>query len=53
MATIKVEIWLYGPLAQYAGEANQGSYAQLDLELPQGSTMGDLVRQLGIPVGAE
>jgi len=49
MATIKVEIWLYGPLAQYAGEANQGSYAQLDLELPQGSTMGDLVRQLGIP----
>jgi len=49
MATIKVEVWLYGPLAQYAGEASQGSYAQLNLEMPVGSAVGDLVRQLGIP----
>ncbi len=49
MATIEVEVWLYGPLAQYAGEASQGSYAQLNLEMPAGSTVGDLVRQLGIP----
>ncbi len=49
MATIHLEIWLYGPMAQYAGEANQGSYAQLNLEMPEGSTMQDLICQLGIP----
>jgi len=47
MATI--EVWLYGPLARYAGEESQGSYARLDLELPEGNTVGDLIRQLGIP----
>jgi hypothetical protein len=47
MATI--EVWLYGPIARYAGEASQGSYAQLNLEMPVGSTVGDLVRRLGIP----
>jgi sulfur carrier protein ThiS len=51
MSAIKatIEVWLYGPLAQYAGEASQGSYAQMDVELPEGSTVGDLMRQLGIP----
>ncbi|HEY72857.1 MAG: hypothetical protein B6I35_04825 [Anaerolineaceae bacterium 4572_32.2] len=49
MATIRVEAWLYGPVARYAGEASQGSYAQLDLELSEGGTVGDLMRQLGIP----
>jgi len=49
MATIHIEVWLYGPVAQYAGEANQGSYAQLNLEMPVGSTVEDLIRQLGIP----
>ncbi|MBU0705346.1 MAG: MoaD/ThiS family protein [Chloroflexi bacterium] len=47
MATI--EVWLYGPVAQYAGEASQGSHAHLDLEMPEGSTVGDLIRRLGIP----
>jgi putative ubiquitin-RnfH superfamily antitoxin RatB of RatAB toxin-antitoxin module len=44
-----VEVWLYGPMARYAGEASQGSFAQLNLELEEGSTVGDLVHQLGIP----
>jgi hypothetical protein len=47
--TIQLEIWLYGPVAQYAGEASQGSYAQLDVEMPAESTLGDLVHHLGIP----
>jgi sulfur carrier protein ThiS len=47
MATI--EVWLYGPIARYAGEASQGSHAHLDVEMPEGSTVGDLVRQLGVP----
>ena len=49
MTTIHLEIWLCGPLAQYAGEANQGSYAQLNLEMPEGSTVQDLICQLEIP----
>lgn len=48
---IKVEVWLYGPLARYGGEADRGSYAQLHVELPDGSTLGELVQRLGIPSG--
>jgi sulfur carrier protein ThiS len=44
-----VEVWLYGPMARYAGEASRGSFAQLSLELDEGSTVGDLVHRLGIP----
>ena len=44
-----IEVWLYGPLARYAGEANQGSYAQLEIGMPEGSTVGDLTSRLGIP----
>jgi sulfur carrier protein ThiS len=49
MATIHLEIWLYGPLARYAGEASQGSHARLDLELDEGSRLEDLLDRLGIP----
>lgn len=49
MTTVKV--WLYGPMARYAGEASQGSHAHMDIEMPEGSTVGDLVRRLGIPSG--
>jgi sulfur carrier protein ThiS len=47
--TMTIEVWLYGPVARYAGEANQGSHAHVDIALPEGSTVGDLVRQLEIP----
>ena len=47
--TIRVEVWLYGPLARYAGEQSQGSYAELHLELPAGSTMQYLLDHLGLP----
>ena len=46
---ITIEVWLYGPIARYAGEASQGSHAQLSIEMPAGSTVGDLVRRLDIP----
>jgi sulfur carrier protein ThiS len=49
MDTIHVEVWLYGPLAQYAGEQSQGSYAELHLDLPEGSTMQDVLDRLGLP----
>lgn len=49
MKTIQVEVWLYGPVARYAGEQSQGSYATLHLELPVESTIQDLVDHLGLP----
>jgi hypothetical protein len=49
MEMIHVEVWLYGPIARYAGEESQGSYAQLLLDLPAGTTMRELVDQLGLP----
>jgi hypothetical protein len=49
MDTIHVEVWLYGPIARYAGEQSRGSHAQLFLDLPTGSTMQDLLDRLGLP----
>jgi sulfur carrier protein ThiS len=49
MMPIHIEVWLYGPIARYAGEQSQGSYAQLDVELPPGSTMHDLLDRLELP----
>lgn len=46
---IQVEVWLYGPIARYAGEQSRGSYAQLLMALPAGSTMQDLLDRLELP----
>ncbi len=48
MATIAMEVWLYGPLARYGKEADEGSFANPRIDLPEGSTMGDLLKHLGI-----
>ena len=49
METITVEVWLYGPLARYAGEAAGQSCATLNLSLPVGSRLRDLLARLGLP----
>jgi hypothetical protein len=49
MDTINIEVWLYGPIAKYAGEKSQDSFAELHLDLPAGSTMQDLLDLLGLP----
>jgi hypothetical protein len=49
VVTITVDVWLYGPLARYAGEADGGSHGHLQLELPAGSVLGDLLERLGLP----
>ena len=49
MDTINVEVWLYGPIARYAGDESQGSYAELHLNFPAGTTVQDLIDHLGIP----
>ena len=49
MADIAVDVWLYGALKRYGGEAEQGSFSNLHLRLPEGSTMEDLLSNLGMP----
>jgi len=49
MEMIQLDVWLYGPLSCYGGEADEGSHAHLEPEVPVGSTVGDLVRRLRIP----
>jgi hypothetical protein len=49
MTDITIDLWLYGPMARYAGEQSQGSYAHLVLDLPAGSTMQDLLDRIGLP----
>ena len=48
MASMIVDVWLYGTLARYGGKGAQGSYANLRKQLPQRGTMADLLTQLGM-----
>lgn len=43
-----MDVWLYGTLACYGDEAEQRSFANLQVRLPEGSTMADLLARLGI-----
>jgi sulfur carrier protein ThiS len=45
---IAVDVWLYGTLACYGGEAEQASFANLQIKLPEGSTMAHLLARLGM-----
>lgn len=49
MSEITIDTWLYGGLAKYAGEASQGSYANLPVRLGEGCTISDLLAFLGMP----
>jgi hypothetical protein len=46
---IRIDVWLYGPLARYGGAADCGSHANLALELAEGSRLRDLLSHLGLP----
>jgi len=43
---MKIDVWIYGPLARYVGGE---AYAHLEVEMPPGSTMRDLLERLEIP----
>ena len=49
MADIVLDVWLYGTLACYGGGAKKGSFANLQIHLPEGSTMADLLAHLKMP----
>jgi hypothetical protein len=46
---IKIDTWLYGELSQYSGEANQGSFANIQVSLDAGSKVRDLLTKLALP----
>ena len=46
---ITVDVWLYGPLARYGGEAAKRTHANLQLTLPAGSRIRDLLAHLALP----
>ena len=47
---MRLEVWLYGSLARVAPTEGQLGFSRLQLELPVGSTMSDLLTALGLPV---
>ena len=49
MSGIVVDVWLYGTLARYGDEAGKESFANLQIQLPEGSTVADLLTCVGIP----
>ena len=49
MAEITVDAWLYGNLARYGGQPGTASHANLQVGLPVGSTLNDLLESLQMP----
>jgi hypothetical protein len=48
MENIAVDVWLYGDLARFGGEASEGSHAHVPLSVPVGATVGDLLSKLNM-----
>jgi molybdopterin synthase sulfur carrier subunit len=48
MVDIHVNVWLYGDLARYGGQAIHGSYANPIIKLPENGTIRDLLAKLKI-----
>jgi hypothetical protein len=46
MSEITVDVWLYGELANYGGEAASPGYANLQISLPAGAVVRDLLAVL-------
>jgi sulfur carrier protein ThiS len=46
---INIDTWLYGELARYAGDPDQANFANIQITLPEGSTVRDLLAKLEMP----
>ena len=49
MDTVTIDVWLYGKLSRYGGDCDKKSHANLQVELPAGSTVIDLLKHLTLP----
>lgn len=50
--SIVIDTWLYGELAKYGGDPQQTTFANPRVELPEGSTVADLLNSLHLPTEA-
>jgi hypothetical protein len=48
MENMIIDVWLYGDLARFAGASSQGSFANLKMAVPAGTTVGGLLAALGM-----
>jgi len=46
---MKIEVWLYGVLSQYASEKAEKGFASVQMELSQQATLSDLLQKLSMP----
>lgn len=46
---MKIDVWLYGELSAYGSEKAQKGFASVDLNLPVGATVADLLKTLKMP----
>ena len=51
MAGIVLDVWLYGTLSRYGGRKGNGSFVNLRIRLPKGSTVANLLSRLKMPTG--
>jgi hypothetical protein len=49
---INIDTWLYGDLARYGCDADQRSFANLQITLVEGSSVRDLLAELKMPTEA-
>jgi hypothetical protein len=49
MEIITIDVWLYGSLSKYGGDAAKRSFANPQVELPAGSRVIDLLNYLSLP----
>jgi hypothetical protein len=49
MMTVKLEIWLYGPLARYSKNRRSKSHANFFIEIQKEKRMRDLLKLIGLP----
>lgn len=48
-ALITVNLWLYGPIARYAGAGEHASHANRNIRLPESATLSDLLAHIDMP----
>jgi hypothetical protein len=49
VASIVVDVWLYGTLSRFGGAKGNGSFANLRIGLPEASTVANLLSRLKMP----
>jgi hypothetical protein len=49
MTTIRIDVWLYGPLARYGGDGAGAYHAHLTVNLSAGGRIEDLLTELALP----